>query len=70
MKIMLLTSRVVEGGDSQKFGDIIDLPNDEAMRLVRRGSAKRIEDNEVETAMIGTPSREGKANRSMKRVQV
>ena len=45
MTIKLLTSRTANIGDSQQWGDIIDVPDDEAQRMIAAGQA-------IETAML------------------
>lgn len=48
----MLTSRVEAGGRNQQWGDIIDVPDDEAKRMIAAGQAQRLVD-EPETAMVG-----------------
>lgn len=51
MKVLLTTDRVYGYGAVQRCGDVIDVPPDEALRLIRANQAEAIEDV-IETAMI------------------
>lgn len=44
MKVRLTTHRVLSDGRPQCWGDILDLPHNEAARLIEHGQAVRIED--------------------------
>lgn len=44
MKIKLLTSRVLASGQTQQWGDEIELPEDEAKRLIKVGQAQPVEE--------------------------
>lgn len=50
MKIKLLTSRA-GAGFSQNRGDVIDVPNDEAIRMIEAGQAEAIREAPVEHAV-------------------
>lgn len=42
MKVRLLTDRCGPDGDFE-FGDVIDVPNDEGVRMIKADQAERIE---------------------------
>ena len=42
MKIKLLTSRVLSTRQTQDFGDIIDVPDDEGENLIKHGQAIKV----------------------------
>jgi hypothetical protein len=44
VKIKLLTSRVLASGQTQQWGDEIELPEDEAKRLIKVGQAQPVEE--------------------------
>lgn len=48
----MLTARVEGNGRTQQWGDIIDVPDDEAKRMIAAGQAERSVDG-PETAMVG-----------------
>ena len=65
MRIVMETSRVCEGGQTQQWGDIVDVPDAEAMRMIEAGQARR---HVIETAMTEQTTRGGqhaKANRKV-----
>lgn len=65
MRIELLTSRAGQTG-ADHAGDIIDVPADEAIRLIESGQAivSRDGGGEVETAMLDTSGAEQAAIRN------
>jgi len=52
MKIRMLTGMVGVGIDLWD-GDVVDMPHDEAERLIKAGQAERYQETEIETAEVG-----------------
>lgn len=52
MRIRMLTARVEGNGRTQQWGDVIEVSNDEALRMIAAGQAVRV-GPEHETAMVG-----------------
>lgn len=55
MKVTLLQSRVSADG-AQSRGDVIDVPADEAKRMIEAGQAEAVRSAKVETAAAKTAS--------------
>ena len=66
MKVTLTTDRVLNYGILQRTGDVIDIPPEEALALVRAGQAEAIPEV-IETAMI-EPREEVRKTRRPKNV--
>lgn len=52
MKVRMLTGMAGVGVDLWE-GDVVDLPRDEAERLIKAVQAERYQENEIETAEVG-----------------
>lgn len=63
MRIRMLTSRVTNEGHTQCPGDVIDVPDAEALRMINGGLAQRV-GHEPETAMLEQAYRGGKQSRA------
>jgi hypothetical protein len=50
MKVKLLTSRVLGNGQTQDFGDVIDVDGAEGRALISCGQAAAVVDPSIETA--------------------
>ena len=50
MTVRLLTSRTLDSGQTQQFGDVVELPKSEAQRLIAAGQA--MPSSEREAAMV------------------
>ena len=66
---MKLTIWIIRSTGEYKHGERLELPRDEATKLVRGGYAiykapetKKLIDGEIETAMLRTPSKRSKKN--------
>lgn len=68
MRVILQTSRI-DGHLSQAPGDIINLPNDVARRMIDNGEARPFEENAVQTASTQPTTRGTKPTRRSRKVK-
>lgn len=66
MQVILQTSRITSEGHAQKFGDVIDVPKDEAKRMIAAGQAREAGEL-IETAMSESVGRGQPQTRSTRR---